>query len=69
MAKIDLTLLDENAMYYAILENKALYELLMRSVFSNNIKLIVDRLEQLYKFRADQLETVNVNYYIIMFNF
>lgn len=58
MAKIDVTTLGREKLSWEILDNQDLYDLFMRSVFSNNKRLIVDRLDELYKFRLDQLKSV-----------
>jgi len=62
MAKIDVTTLGREKLSREILKNEALYDLFMRSVFSNNKRLIVDRLNELYKFRVDQLKSVLINF-------
>jgi hypothetical protein len=65
MAKIDVTTLGRDKLSWEILDNQALYDLFMSSVFSNNKSLIIDRLEQLYKFRLDQLESVLIAFSVM----
>jgi hypothetical protein len=65
MAKIDVTTLGREKLSWEILDNQDLYDLFMRSVFSNNKRLIVDRLDELYKFRLDQLESVLIAFSVM----
>jgi len=65
MAKIDVTTLGRDKLSREILKNEELYELFMYSVAANNKSLIMDRLEQLYKFRLDQLESVLIAFSVM----
>jgi hypothetical protein len=65
MAKIDVTTLGRDKLSREILKNEELYELFMYSVAANNRSLIMDRLEQLYKFRLDQLESVLIAFSVM----
>jgi hypothetical protein len=65
MAKIDVTTLGRDKLSREILKNEELYELFMYSVAANNRSLIMDRLEQLYKFKLDQLESVLIAFSVM----
>jgi len=65
MAKIDVTTLGRDKLSREILKNEELYELFMYSVAANNRSLIMDRLDELYKFKLDQLESVLIAFSVM----